>query len=224
MSPVEARQIGDEIVKLPENPGAARTEKLQRTAGAAAGKLRRELQIFGGVDRFRRKASQNLRHLSLFEPCEIEPHASRSDRAQKRSRPVRDEQEYGSQRRLLDNLEKRVRSFEIEVVGGVHDTDAPAAFRRRSRKETCRQPCDVHPRFGLEPSRTRVEVALDDEEIGMSPRSGSPEYRIFGVDVQAVRCGLRARITKQKTREPVSQGCLADASRAPDEPRVMEPA
>ena len=173
----------------------------------------------------RPEPGDDLADLGRRERPRAEPPAARTDGRQHLPRPVRDDQDQRTRRRLLDHLQQRIGAGAIEIVGAVDDGDAPAAEApptcwktpKRARTSSTRISREEVLRFG-------IPLAPEQREIGMRHRGELPRRRMIGrrrevarlAHARAARSGWAStkRAKRQASvalpipsRPPISQAC-----------------
>ena len=130
----------------------------------------------------------------LGESPERDELAARADRLRQRPEPLRDEDDDGVRRRLLEILQQRVGGVLVERVGAEDEVDAPVGLER-SHVEVAPQLADVVD-ADLLPER------LEDVEVGMA---AARDARL---------------VAEQLAGEPQRELPLPDARRAVEEVRM----
>src|SRR5215472_5745676 len=114
---VELREPPQELKQAAMEGETALLRQLDRMADAALGELDERAAV--GWREVRAIAAQQLRHDRVGERPEREPAAARADGRQEAAGIVADEDQDRARRRLLQDLQDRVRGVAVHLVGGV---------------------------------------------------------------------------------------------------------
>ena len=197
-------------------------EQRDRAPGAAFGRGGglHDLGIIGAAPE---RGRHRLRHVFGVQRPQQQPAAARADRGQQPPGRVAYDQKQRPSWRLLEQLEQRIGSGRVELVGRVDNREAPSGFAG-GRAEERHKLADILDR-DLRSERAAVaRPALEHQQIGVSLRGHEGRDPMVGRQRQRC-CGLhgrdrRVRMREHETRHAIGQRRLADTGRSTDQPGV----
>jgi hypothetical protein len=110
---------------------------------------------------------QEVQDLSIIEAAQGEHLAARADGGQKTAGCVSNQQQKRLAWGLFQHLQKRIRGTAVEIVGSIHDDDAPPAFGRREPQEASDPAHVLDDYFLAQLAPLFVEAAFERKQIGM---------------------------------------------------------
>jgi len=127
---------------------------------------------------------------------------------------VADQQQQRLPRRLLEDLEQRVRGTAVHLLRPVDDDDAPPFLRSGQAKKAGNLACILDHDLAAQPAPPCIIRPLYGQEVGMAACRDAAKHPAFGIDRQPCSgcAGPFLSVRQQEARQAESERCLPDAA------------
>ncbi len=182
---VQAGQVEQQRDEVAVELDPARVQNRERAPDAAFRQLGGEASI--GVRQIGHALRQQLRQHGRRQRPQVQAPAARPDRRQEAAGGMSDQNQHGTWRRLLQDLQQGILGASVHVLRAVCDHDAPAALGGRESQEGGGRTHVVDDDLAAQLSGLRVHSPSEDAQVRVAAARDPDEDGMAGVEEEAFR-------------------------------------